>query len=588
MEKGRTKASHLVTLAVLALAVFANAMAAGFVYDDHLLVEGNPLVTGEIDLHRIFQTNYWGDQANHGLYRPLTTLSFAVDHALFGPTPIGYHAVNLVLHAGAVIALYLLILRLFRSPTLAFAASCVFALHPVHTEAVTWVVGRPEILACLFATISILLALPPLTGNRMGLSLVFFLLALLSKENAIVAIPLYPLALLLGDNPRGAWRRAEGYVPLLCMTALAAFWFVLRARVAGSIFTPEGYEPPFVVNPLGHVDRVERWATACAGVGKSLRLLILPVNLSVDYSFDQIPIRSGFLSTAVLIPATAVAGMIAAACVLRRGSPAVPFGIGWFLISILPASNLPFAVGTIFAERLLYLPSAGFCLLVAVLLERLRGAGDRGRRIAGVGLASVCLLLAAGTVSRNRDWQDDGTLLSSAVENAPRSAKARYELGRVRRDRDRDEEAAKRLFLEATEIYPGYSEAHYDRGNIYRLQGEYDIAITDFRRAIEADPEFAPAHHNLGLSLAHLGHLEGAAESLAEAIRLQPQAEAAWWDLAGVYAGLDRWEDAAATLEALLEVAPSNKTAHLRLAEIYLVKLKDRQKAEEHARAAQE
>lgn len=586
MGMGSAKGWQVASLVLLAVVPFGNALLAGFVYDDHLLIERNPLVTDGLRLPEIFQTNYWGEQENHGLYRPLATVSFALDRAIFGLRPAAFHAVNIVLHGAAGIALYLLLLALFRRSSLAFAAAALFAVHPVHTEVVTGIAGRPEILAGLFVLISVRLALPPLDGNRLGLSLVFFLLALLSKESAIVTIALFPLALLTGRETRGAWRRAEGYVPLLCMAAVAAFWFLLRWRVTGSMLTPEGYTPPFVVNPLGHVDLLPRWATALAGLGRYMRLLLLPVNLSADYSFAQIPIREGLLALPVLISAAAVAGLVGVSALLWRRSPAVALGAGWFLLSILPASNLLFAIGTIFAERLLYLPSVGFCLLAGIVLERVGDGGVRGRKAAVAMLASICLLYAVGTASRNREWRDDEALFASAIENAPRSAKVRYELGRLRRDRDRDEDAATRLFFEATEIYPGYVQAHYDRANIYRLQGEHELAVVDYRRAIEVEPGFAAAYHNLGLSLSQLGHLEGAAEAIAKAIDLEPEEPTAWWDLAAIYGALGSWEDTVATLEGIIERDPSNATAHLQLAKIYIENLKDKEKARHHIEAA--
>lgn len=562
---------HLALIAAAGLVAYASAIPNGFVYDDHILIEQDSRITGPVDLAWIFQTDYWGTGEGDGLYRPLTVLSFAVDHAIFGSRPAAFHGINILLHVGVGIALYFLTFRLFGDRSLGLVASILFVLHPVHTEAVTGIVGRSEILACLFLILSLEFALPPVSANRLGGCLVFFLLALLSKENAVVLLALYPAVLILRPGERkGAW------LPLACMGAVVAFWFLLRLRATGTLILREGYSPLFLVNPLAHVDTMERWATAVAGLGMYIRLLFLPVSLSADYSYNQIPIQEGFVSLPVIGWGVGVAALAIWAVLARKKVPAISLGIAWFLCSILPTTNLFFPIGTIFGERLLYLPSVGFCLALGVLLGRARWKPT---------FLVVAVLFAAGTAVRNRDWRDDETLFASIIRDAPRSAKGYYELGVIRQAQRRDEEAI-RLFWEATKIYPDYAEAHYNRGGSYRALGEVELAIEDYQEAVRADPEFAEAHHNLAICYASAEALEAAEESLREAIRLKPALEKAWMHLAIVLRELWRPEEALQVLDELLGRKPSNVPAHLLAAEICLVKLKDKGKALDHLKKA--
>ncbi|MCZ6601832.1 MAG: hypothetical protein O6952_02365, partial [Planctomycetota bacterium] len=424
VNQPKASAWHVAILVIVGLGAYANAIPNGFVHDDHKLIEEESRITGPIDIHRIFQTNYWGERLNAGLYRPLTVLSFAVNHAAFGLEPAAFHAVNVLLHAGASVALYFLLFAIFRSAPVAFGASILFALHPVHTEAVSGVVGRSEVLAALFGFLSLRLALPPFSLNRLGFSLASLLLALLSKENAVVFLGLYPLALVLA--PGLEWRRREAAITFGCLAAVAGSWFLLRWSVIGSFLAPEGYVATFLVNPLAHLEPAPRWAAALAGLGKYLLILLLPANLSADYSYDQIPFGDDLSWIRISLSAAMIAALVVTAVRWRQIRPAYAFGVGWFFIAILPTSNLLFPIGSIFAERFLYLPSVGYCIVLGSALDQWRMRGGLQGKLAIGSLVAISLLYAAGTVDRNRDWATDETLMVSVVKNAPNSAMGRY------------------------------------------------------------------------------------------------------------------------------------------------------------------
>ncbi|MCZ6602048.1 MAG: tetratricopeptide repeat protein, partial [Planctomycetota bacterium] len=280
----------------------------------------------------------------------------------------------------------------------------------------------------------------------------------------------------------------------------------------------------------------------------------------------------------IALSAGVIVALVVTAVRWRQTRPTFTFGVGWFFIAILPTSNLLFPIGSIFAERFLYLPSVGYCIVLGAALDRWRVKGGLQGKLAIGSLVSICLLYAAGTVERNRDWATDETLMVSVVKNAPNSAMGRYEMGRIRQEQRRENEA-KQLYKEAIDIYPDFALAHYNRGQIYRLHGEYDAAILDYMEAIRVDPNFAEAYHNLGISRSRQGHHEEAIEDIQEAVSRNPRLELAWMDLFKVLQELERYEEAIQALEGLIEANPNSVAAHLRAFEIYYADLEDLGKA---------
>jgi tetratricopeptide (TPR) repeat protein len=216
-------------------------------------------------------------------------------------------------------------------------------------------------------------------------------------------------------------------------------------------------------------------------------LLAFPYRLAPDYSYNQIPVVTSLFNLGFLVGALLGAGglFVIIQGVRRQWAPEWGFGTAFVVLSLLPVSNLLFPIGTVMGERLLYLPSFGFCFLLGVAYRAL------SQRQALVVPAAALLLLGACSVRtyvRNPDWKDDLALFTSAVRASPRSAKAHFNLGNALRDQKRDMDGALRAYGEALRIYPAYSEAHYNAGVIYQQHvGMPDRAIEAYSRALMAD-----------------------------------------------------------------------------------------------------
>jgi tetratricopeptide (TPR) repeat protein len=507
-------------VALVAAACYLNTFGNQFAFDDLEVIVRNPLVSGggAGRAASAFSSHYWAHVRESGsLYRPVTILSYAANHAVSGLAPWSYHLVNVALHALVSAFVTLLGARLRLGTPAALAAGLIFAVHPVHTEAVAGVVGRAELLAAAGVLGAWLVHLGGTGLPRAAAVGVLFGAGLFSKENAVVL----PALMLCGD----AWRMRAGKGPrprdlaatyAACALVLAA-WGLLRA---GAL--PPG--DPASDSPLAGEPATVRVLTALHVLARYAGLLLAPVTLSADYSFNQIPVVRSASDPLAITGAVLLAALVALAAGLRRGRVSGLLAAAG-LASFLPVSNLLLPIGTLMAERLMYLPSVFVCLGVPAIWRRaadaVAGNGSRHghvrRRLAAAALALVVLAGAGRTLARNADWRDQLTLFSATVRSSPRSARAHYNLGVALEEAKRPTEALAR-----------------------------------YQEALAIDPADHRAHHNAGLLLAAAGRPEEAARHLDLALRMNPSLKDAAASLGAVYAGLGRARDAEQVMRAAI------------------------------------
>jgi len=571
---------------ILAGLAYANALRNGFVLDDVPIIVRNPLIRSLGNLPQIFATDYWAGAggADPGLYRPLTVFSYALNYSLSGLSAAAFHATNVVLHAATTLAVFLLGAELLASAGAAFAAAAIFAVHPLHTEAVTSIVGRAEVLVTLFFVLALWIGRDR-TSWRAAVGVgVLYLAALLSKESAATL----PLVFLLVDwtgrdslaRDAQPWWRAV--VPRYVVLAVAlVVYLVLRANaVHQSAHSWAGF--------VG-VPSYARIFTASRVLLEYLGLFLWPRTLLADYWVADVPVARSLADPTVLLSFVAWLGLILLFATKLRRQKALLLSVAWFFITILPASNLLFAAGLGKAERILYLPSAGLCLAVGALVLALRSWGIVNRQLLAVALLLLILALGVRTLRRNEDWRDNFTLAQAslavsptspimndlaaeqlvkrglarqaipmlqrsvgqspdkalfhvhlgvayyaekqtdsavaeynkALQIEPRNADALTNLGVVDLDRG-DLDAARARFSAALASAPTHTDAHIDRGLVYMSAARYDEAIQDFRAAIQSDPNIPEAHNNLGAANMRSGRLTEAAAEFRAALALRP------------------------------------------------------------------
>lgn len=474
-------------LLAAALVAYANGLNGDFTYDDKAIVRDNPRIQQWENLPQIFTTHYFGGSLTTGTsYRPVDLLSFAANYLVHGKYLFGYHAVNVGLHIADTWLLFFLFRRRFGETTAGIAA-LLFAVLPVHVEAVTSIVGRAELLAAFFLLAAWIVAdRADARGRRFspGASILYFL-AILTKESAVVL----PALLFVDAMTREGGPFARRALSLLRRRAIFYFSFAipLAATFALRFAVLKGFLISKLAgffeleNPLVSLSPLGRVGNASAVLIRSLGRVVFPAWLSADESAWQLPILSP--RTALFWAALAAAALLAAAgIVLCTRRPAAGFGILFFLLAALPTSNFLFATGTIMAERLMYLPSAGIALAAAAFFPREEDALAR-RRGPALLLAAVTLLLLFRTIARNTVWESDEALFTNLVRTSPDSAKAHYDYGYAQADRKRFRSAYDQYAI-ATGIYAHYYDAWAGRGRMAGELGDIAEAVDDGRRSV--------------------------------------------------------------------------------------------------------
>jgi hypothetical protein len=373
--------------------------------DDLYIIVWNPLVHSIQGVWGAFTGPYWPPDLGGQMYRPLPLASFAASWAIIGGHPAFFHAINLLWHAGAAVVVAALARR-FTDLTAALVAGLIFAVHPVHVEAIANVIGLGELMAATGVCLAVYAAVVRQDVVWSGLAL---LLGLLSKENAVVAPALIAWAWFVVPAQRPLPRR---------MLAFAVSWVVIGGAylvVRGIVLHP--YARLHAIAPvfLGESAFAGR-LTAIAALGDVVRLLILPITLRVDYSPAERSIVTSLLDGRFAIGLACLA-LWAALLVMawRRGRRLEAFGLGWIAIAFLPVSNLLFSTGVLLAERTLYVPSVGLALAAGAALVRLPASRLR---------VVVALLVLAGGIRsalRTPVWRDDFAVTQSILDDSPDS-----------------------------------------------------------------------------------------------------------------------------------------------------------------------
>ena len=436
----------LVAVAIAAVAVHLLSLGGGFVGDDGQIIAVNPLVHGWSGAGlQAFKNSYWPPAFGGALYRPLAVVTYTLDWHLSGGTAPWFHAVNLLWNAGASVMVGLLAASWVAGDVAikaraALAAGLVFAVHPVHVEAVANIVGRAELMATFFTLLAVYVAVEH--GNW-WLSALAWLLGLFSKENAVVAPALIGAAWLAGV---GAGRPSRARLTRFAASWLAAGagYAVLRDLALGS-YAPLWTPAPVFVG----LSALDVRLTAVAALTDVARLLLFPVVLRVDYSpAERSAVRSvtdpNFLLGCLLL----AAGAALLAWAWRRNRKVEALGLAWVGIAFLPVANLVFPIGVLVAERTLYLPSAGLALVVGALMAR-----APARPGYGLAFAVVVAGLATRAVLRIPVWRDNLTMAQSIRRDSPNSYQGHMDAAGILLERGRPDlslTAAGR----AIEIYP--------------------------------------------------------------------------------------------------------------------------------------
>lgn len=552
-----------ILLFAVSFLAYAQTIGYEFVQDDAIVITENEFTTQGIagvpallkyDTFRgFFKTEGKDKLVAGGRYRPLTPVFFAIGISIFGESPVWGHLFNCLFYAGVVVLLYHVLLVLLagksagspkrKAAFIALSASLLFATHPLHTEVVANIKGLDEIFVLGFALLAWWFTLRAhYYGGVINHVFVFvaFLLAFLSKENTITLVPLIPLSLWFFADAK--WKTVFlSSIPYLAATVV---FLVIRSSVVGISVggtTMELMNNPFlkyVNDALVPFTGSEKAASILVSLGKYLQLLVAPFSLTHDYYPRQIGVVS-FSDWRALLSLVAYLGMTVLAILKWKRGSFLTFGILWYLATLSIASNIVFPIGTNLSERFAFLPSVGFCLVVAYAFAKwsdLKTNLPKGL-IATLAISGLFFVL---TVMRNPAWKSNSTLFLTDVEKSSNSAKLNTAAGGelIARSILPENESQKMELLrkaegylrKAIEIHPLYKSPWLLLGNAATYAENYDAAIQSYERALALDDEFSDARNNLVIALINGARMAGekqgdinkAVQMLQRAVSIDP------------------------------------------------------------------
>ncbi|MBI1784502.1 tetratricopeptide repeat protein [Candidatus Sumerlaeota bacterium] len=504
--------------AAAGILIYLPSVRYDFTYDDVLIVKNNPRIRELSNWRAYLATSYWDSPGQNREYRPLAIASYALNFAVGGESPVSYRITNILLHGAICAAIWLLLAVFFARKDLGTIAATLFAIHPIHVEVAAGVVGRAELMASLGFILALVCALNSMRADSaarwkwamgvMGCAA----FALGSKENALTLVPaILTLPLFEGMQARNTGRPAPGFssifpAALLCAIAAAAY-IGLRVVVLGGISGPPGQMIAAYDNPLVDLSPLPRLLTAVKLLARYALMLLSPFNPSPDFSYGAIPLVLKIYDLSWLVGAATVPLFFWIGWKLRN-RPASSLGIVLFFITFVITSNIFFLIGTILAERLLYLPSLGFCVAAADLALWAKDSSRAASRARApvtfaLGAAAIWAAALAGQTLRYLPvWKNNPTLFAYMVQRVPGSARAHINHAIELNNQHKFDDAIGHL-RQSLEIMPHQPMATGILGSIYLGQGK----LKEARGLLEEAQSMAPDSEQIIMTLARVYYL---------------------------------------------------------------------------------
>jgi len=543
--------------ALAASAVYFNTLFNFFVYDDLYQVVNNPWLRDPGAIGEIFTTGAWGfNETETNYYRPMMHLIYMLTYAIFKLEPWGYHLVNIVFHTLNSFLVMLVAAGIMNKADyglsgpqvyVPFSAGIIFAVHPIHTEAVAWIGGIPDLSFSFFFLLAFYLYMQ--AGNRKGLSepklmaasAGSFFIATLCKEPAVTLVVLILLYdWLFNRFEMGISFFARRYALFFLMLLV---YFVLRWNAL------DGFSP---VNKHADLTLLQSLLNIFPLFAKYVCLLLLPVNLNAWHAFHPL---DSFWDPSFLLSLGVAASFLGSSLYASRANKLVIFSLCFFLVPLLPALYIPGTGENPFAERYLYLPSFGFVLIFSLLLGKIAAIPPYGKRILFCLVPALCVLYGVQTICRNFDWKDELTFWTDTAAKSPAEPLPRYNLGAALESEGRLDEAMEQ-YQTAIALQPA-SIAHKALGRLHYLKGQKNETVREYARALELDPADSELHNEIGIVLMETGSHGRAVEHFMKAVELVPDNVELRYNLAMALRKSNRVPEAIDQLRIAVQLDPS-------------------------------
>ncbi|MEP9410491.1 MAG: tetratricopeptide repeat protein [Candidatus Brocadia sp.] len=572
--------------------VYLNSLSNQFTYDDEFTIVNNYFIKTWSNLPLLFSKEYFKFSGELS-YRPVVTLAYFIDYALWKLNPWGFHLINSLLHTLNSVLVFFLLTQLFNHRVVAFIATLIFSCHPVLSEAVNAVSYREDLLGAAFFLAAFLLYLK--TTKAEGrftplyfASLICYLFGVFSKEMAVTL----PLLVFLYDitftkKPNLGYKLIHYYPGFIFVTAfyLTIRFVILHNPVESHISYPGN---SIFVN----------FMTMSRVLASYIKLFFFPFNLCADYvvPYACSPSDASFILSFVILSTVAVITYR-----MFFHSKGAFFSLVWFFISLLPVLNIV-PIENIMAERYLYLPILGFCMLGGTLIVHQNnrfGLFDKKNRFLLWNIVTITILIivliifSVTTIRRNFIWLDQTVLWSDTAKRSPDSFKAHNNLGNIYRDAGKLDEAIAEFkhaltlydyidahnnlgvtyrkkgmldeamleYQKALGLNPRYPYAHNNLGVLYAKSNLLDLAITEFHNAVSSKPDYSDAHNNLGATYIRKGLYEKGIQECLEAIKYNDLYKDAYYNLSAAYFNSKQFDRALETCGIVLSIDPNHRDA---------------------------
>lgn len=510
-----------VLISCISFLLYLGSLHHQFVFDDFRIIVNNPFIKDWKYFPALFNYDYFKISGELS-YRPVVTLSYFVDYAIWHLNPRGFHLTNLFIHALNTSFVFLIILRIIKNTRLAGISCLFFGIHPVLTEAVSSVGFREDLLCSMFFLLTIFFYANLYVSSRKNAwyaaALVAYSLSLFSKEMAVSL----PLVIFILDSH---FLRSKTLLKIRVLRYYPGIFLIIGAYLLLR-FTFLRNTVEYVLYPGNSI--MVNFLTMTKVIASYIKLLFFPIALNADYHvvFETSLIQPSFLlSLALLVCIVLIAFKV------YYKHKEIALSILWTFITLIPVMNIV-PLGNIMAERYLYIPSLGFCIFLGILVSHTY------HNLIKTCFIAVLILYLAFTIRHNKIWSDEGTLWSYTVRNASCSFQAHNNLGKDYFQKGLTDKAIEEYtiaVLKASEVQYKYPIAHYNLGLTYDAKGMYDASIREYRNALRINPADADAHNNLGIILFITKQTSLAVEELDKAIALASDNPIYHTNLAKIY-----------------------------------------------------
>jgi len=535
---------HIVFIALLTCLVYVNTLENSFLWDDYDFILNWPLIRSLENVPSLLSGSV--PRRHPGVYRPIRGLFYALNYQIWGQNPVGYHFNALLIHLSATILIYFIAASILKNNTTAFMGSLLFGLHPIHTEAISYITASFDQIGIVFFLGAFYFYIRSQMHKEYKMIMYFVsiflaVLAFLSYEFTLTL----PIIIILYDfcfqrmGKKNIMNKLKVYSPYFLIVLIYVFarCFILKTITRGHYLAGNFYLTMLAMTKA---------------IIKYISLLIFPLNLNVNHTVSkgifslyytdlnkEAVLSQSIFDMNIVGSIILILLLLASAIILRKKLPIFSFCIGLFFISLLPVTNL-IPISTLVTEDSLYLPSFGFCLLLAFFVYTVYNLKlkDIYRRIVKISMViifiAIALFYSARTILRNKDWRDEITLWSKTFRQSPESSLVNNNLGIA----------------------------------YYRI-GEYEKAVPYYQNAIRFNPQGIKAYNNLGATYYYLGQFNKAISYCKEAIRLRPHYPGANFNLALIYQSLGQYQETIYYYKRFLLREPDDLEVNFNLGFIY-------------------